>query len=66
MNYAIIDETGLVVNAVAWDGESPWMPPAGHIALPLLEASIGWTFKDGAYVPPPEPVEATPPSEPVE
>lgn len=56
MNYAIIDKAGLVVNVVLWNGETPWMPPAGRIALPLLDASIGWTFKDGAFNPPLEEV----------
>jgi hypothetical protein len=52
MNYAIIDETGLVVNVVLWDGKTPWVPPAGYIALPLLEASIGWTFANGQFIAP--------------
>ena len=56
MNYAIIDGTGLVVNAIEWDGVTPWMPPADHIALPLIEGGIGWTFANGQFSPPPEPV----------
>jgi hypothetical protein len=53
MDYAVIDNTGLVVNVVQWDGSTPWEPPAGHIALPLLDGGIGWTFADGQFVPPP-------------
>ena len=55
MNYAIIDSTGLVVNAIIWDGITPWSPPAGHTALPLLDGGISWTFIDGQFAPPPEP-----------
>lgn len=54
MNYAVINSTGLVVNAIEWDGITPWTPPEGHIALPLLEGGIGWTFADGQFIPPPE------------
>ena len=53
MNYAIIDGTGLVVNVIEWDGVTPWLPPADHIALPLIEGGIGWTFADGQFSPPP-------------
>jgi hypothetical protein len=56
MNYAIINAEGLVVNAIEWDGVTPWRPPADHIALPLIEGGIGWTFADGQFSPPPEPV----------
>ena len=52
MDYAIVDETGLVVNVTIWDVISPWEPPAGHTAVPLTEGGIGWTFVDGAFVPP--------------
>jgi hypothetical protein len=52
MNYALLDESNTVVNVIDWDGESNWTPPAGHIALPLFEGGIGWTFADGQYVPP--------------
>ena len=52
MNYAIINPTGLVVNAVEWDGVTSWSPPAGHIAIPLIEGGIGWTFVDGQFIAP--------------
>lgn len=54
MDYAIVDETGLVVNVTVWDGISPWEPPAGHAAVPLTEGGIGWTFVDGTFLPPQE------------
>ena len=52
MNYAIINPTGLVVNAIEWDGVTPWSPPAGRIAIPLIEGGIGWTFADGQFIAP--------------
>lgn len=55
MQYAIIDGTGLVVNAIEWDGVTSWTPPAGHIAIPLIEGGIGWTYANGTFTPPPEP-----------
>jgi len=58
MNYAIIDLTGLVVNAIEWDGITPWTPPEGCQAVPLTEGGIGWSYIDGQFVPPPEPEEA--------
>jgi hypothetical protein len=59
MQYAILDSTKTVVNVIEWDGESDWTPPAEHIAVPLLEGGIGWTFTDGSFVAPemPEAVE---------
>lgn len=59
MDYAIVDQTGLVVNVTVWDGETPWQPPEGHFAIPLLEGGIGWTFADGKFVPPPPEPELT-------
>ena len=52
MQYAILDSTKTVVNVIEWDGESDWTPPAEHIALPLLDGGIGWTFVDGSFVAP--------------
>lgn len=55
MNYAIIDASNLVINMVAWDGNPPWQPPDGCIAvLATSEASIGWSYIDGEFIPPPE------------
>ena len=55
MNYAIIDSTGLVINTVVWDGETPWSPPAGQTAVPFTEGGIGWTYANGTFTPPPSP-----------
>jgi len=46
-----------VVNAIVWDGVSPYEPDAG---VELVEApegvGIGWTRENGEFVAPPEPV----------
>ena len=59
MNYAIIDTNNLVINMVVWDGNPPWSPPEGCIAvLAIGDASIGWSYVDGEFIPPapqPEP-----------
>jgi hypothetical protein len=62
MNYAIINNTGLVINAIEWDGISPWQPPAKCTAVATTEAGIGWGYVNGQFTPPPaSPVpEATP------
>jgi len=54
MNYAIIDTTSnLVVNVIVWDGNPPWQPPDGTIAVPITDgAGIGWSYIDGAFIPP--------------
>ena len=54
MNYAVIDSTGLIVNVVVWDGITPWEPPAGHSVVQLTEGDIGWTVKNGDFIPPEE------------
>lgn len=50
-------ETGLVENAIVYDGEADYTPPEG---LALVErgdsgAWIGWTYTDGQFTPPPDP-----------
>ena len=56
MNYALVDNTGLVVNIIIWDGESDWQPPEGLIAVPLTDgAAIGWSYVEGEFIAPPEP-----------
>ncbi len=51
--YAVIDaETNIVVNAILWDGESEWTPPAGTYVQSLegTEAGIGWKFENNEFV----------------
>jgi len=51
-------EDGLIVNAIAWDGETPYDPGDGMALVSLGESGawIGWTYnaetKD--FMPPPE------------
>jgi hypothetical protein len=52
MNYAIINAEGLVINVVEWDGNVGWQPPDDCIIEPMAEGGIGWTYVDGALVPP--------------
>lgn len=52
-------ETGLVTNAIEYDGESEYTPPEG---LALVErgdsgAWMGWTYDGETFTPPPEPEE---------
>ena len=60
MQYALLDSTNTVVNVVEWDGITQWTPPAGHIAIPLIDGGIGWTFADGQFIPPPPEPEPEP------
>lgn len=54
-NYAVINiETGLVENTVVLDGVSEWTPPDGTIVVQSDIASIGWSYADGVFSPPPD------------
>lgn len=53
MNYALIDNTGLVINVVILNSESDWQPPEGQQIVELTgDAGIGWTYSDGVFTPP--------------
>ena len=54
-NYAVIDETGLVVNTIVLEEGSLWEPPEGHTIIQSDVASIGWTYAAENFVRPPEP-----------
>jgi hypothetical protein len=41
MKYAIVNSDNLVVNIVAWDGVSKWLPPKDHIVIQSDQANIG-------------------------
>ena len=62
MIYAVINSEGLVINAVEWDGSVGWQPPSDCTIQPMTEGGIGWTYADGAFVPPapPTPIENSP------
>lgn len=59
--YAHVDETGLVVNVLLWDGVQPYTPPDGITMVDLpyttdeygtlrYEGGIGWTYADGEFI----------------
>lgn len=51
--WAVVNnETGLIVNAVAWDGVSDWAPPDGHSVHQAWPVHIGWMWVDGEQVDP--------------
>ena len=56
-NYALIETaTSTVTNIIIWDGQGPWQPPDGFIAVvtpPDQGVSIGWSYVDGEFAPPP-------------
>lgn len=55
--YGVIDVDGTIINVVLWDGDSGWAPPEGHTTLKLENsgAGIGWVYKKGVFIAPPEP-----------
>ena len=64
MRYALLDQSGNVVNVASWDGESAWRPPEGLQAIhdKLEEAAPGGFFDGRSFLPPiePEPVPVEP------
>ena len=61
MKYLVVDrDTGLVTNAVVWDGLAPYREPGCRLVpLPVEPVGvwIGWSFVDGEWVAPVEPDE---------
>lgn len=57
MRYAIVRE-GIVENVVEWDGDTEKWSPPGETTVHAAGAAVsrGWTYADGAFVPPPAPV----------
>ena len=51
--YALVDDDGLVINIVEWDGEADWSAPA-DLAPVETDASVskGWRRVDGDWVAP--------------
>ena len=40
--YAVVDDDGLVLNVLVWDGATSWSPPTGTVAVPVGdEVEIG-------------------------
>lgn len=57
MTYLVYEiATGLVVNAIAYDGEAPYEPGDGLALCPWDEVArpwVGWTRnEDGSFTPP--------------
>lgn len=54
-NYAVVNKSsGLVENIVIWDGLAEWASPDGTSTIETDSASIGWSYSDGKFSPPPE------------
>lgn len=56
-NYAIVDGEGNILNIAFWDGEAPWDPGEGLIAVRCGESrcSIGGRYENGVFYDPPQP-----------
>lgn len=39
--HAVIDEKGVVVNVIVWDGKANWSPPTGHRTVPHEDVARG-------------------------
>jgi len=68
-NWAVINTaTWIVENVIVWDGIEyteetgvGWTVPDGYMAIQTDVASVGWSYSDGVFVPPPTP-EVPPPT----
>jgi len=55
-NWMVIDTaTGIVVDAIVWDGETPWTAPEGSTVVQSDVAGIGWSYANGTFTAPPVP-----------
>lgn len=64
MNYALIDNAGLVINVIVLVNPADYTPPGDQrlIQLPADTAiGIGWKYVNGQFTPPPAP-EPVPPT----
>lgn len=53
--YSLVDSNGIVVNTVVLDDNTGWQPPDGLLLVKCVEAcGIGWEYKDGEFIQPPE------------
>lgn len=53
--YAVVDDTGTVVNTVLWDGKAKWEKPSGMTLINCDEKSdcvIGGRYTNGVFLPP--------------
>lgn len=54
-SYAVVKD-GIVINIVAWDGETEWQPDEGYAVKTDGTVGIGWLY-DGKGFTPPEPTQ---------
>lgn len=53
--YAIVDNTGRVINLIMWDGMSTWSPPEDtQVVLTTNNISIDWTYDGTSFSAPPD------------
>jgi hypothetical protein len=64
MRYALVDQSGNIVNVISWDEQTNWQPPDGLQAIrdKLGEAAPGGFFDGQSFLPPlkPQPVPPEP------
>ncbi|MDL4913725.1 MAG: tail fiber assembly protein [Enterobacterales bacterium endosymbiont of Blomia tropicalis] len=57
-SYAVI-ENGMIVNVIAWDGETEFTVPDNQQLINISDISeqpgIGWAYSDGEFTAPPPP-----------
>lgn len=55
--YALVDSNSIVVNTIVLDDNTGWEPPDGLLLVKCVEAcGIGWEYKDGEFIQPPDPI----------
>lgn len=50
--YAVLNENGVVVNTVSWDGEGNLFDGVNVINIDGLGVGIGWAYVNGEFIPP--------------
>jgi hypothetical protein len=53
MKYAIVNQTGAVVNSIELENPADWKAPEGCTVVPHEHACVGWTTVDGVLTAPP-------------
>lgn len=52
-SYAVVKH-GIVINIVAWGGETEWQPDEGYAVKTDGSVGIGWLYDGKDFTPPPE------------